>query len=124
METIFQEEVENNCVALQVGLVGTEIDHPRFGLVEVLEESPKLLRVSAREAGHEFWIPKSPSKKYRRLAQRLEKPEKAVNNHVTLFSRPGTFYLVSHRFEKARLLDIEGNEFLVERSDIKQSSKK
>jgi len=39
--------------------------------------------------------------------------------YVQLFSRPGTFYVVSDKFQKVLLLDIEGPEFQVERSDIR-----
>ncbi len=34
------------------------VKHPRFGVVEVLDESPNLVRIAHPEHGYEFWLPK------------------------------------------------------------------
>lgn len=123
MKILEQEKFETTCGELSLSLVGSTIDHARFGLVEVLEESPNLLRVEARETGLAFWIPRrSTEEKKSRL--RKEKLPQAEKRLVCLFSRPGSFYVVSDRLGKILLLDDDGKEFQVAKSDVRKRKRK
>jgi hypothetical protein len=52
-----------------------KVEHPRFGSVEVLEESPLFIRINHPVRNYELWLPKSDLDEIAAEQKKVKKPK-------------------------------------------------
>jgi hypothetical protein len=57
--------------------VGWGFNHPRFGSIQILDESSNLWLIEQHETGNEFWIQKNPKRTTKQHSQLMLREERS-----------------------------------------------